>query len=358
MRARLVGLGQWLPDEVRLNDSWPVTFTDRYLERQGDRTLVDVDPATAEHEARQIVGRHLKSEQNDPFLGAVARHVAPDEVGAAEAEYLAARAALDDAGVEASELDAILSWALVPDHWMPSSACEVAARLGARRAFACTLDAACASPVAQLAFAASLIESGRAKAVMLTQSHLASRVFPLEHPASPSVGDGATAMLVIADERGGIDQTHLVTHGEHHRAVMWCRSKDPKQDTPWWREGSDMFMGSHDSNATRALIRDTVVFAQQTVRELCQIGRFDVEEIAALACVQPRKWVPHAVAESLGLNAACAPSTYTRVAHLGGAGAVANLIAARDAGLLESGRRAVMYAQGAGFTRGAVAVRC
>jgi 3-oxoacyl-[acyl-carrier-protein] synthase III len=100
------------------------------------------------------------------------------------------------------------------------------------------------------------------------------------------------------------------------------------------------------------------VFAQQTIRELCQLGQFDVEEIAALACVQPRKWVPHAIAESLGLKASCAPSTYTRIAHLGGAGAVANLIAARDSGLLKPGSRAVMYAQGAGFTRGAVAVRC
>jgi 3-oxoacyl-[acyl-carrier-protein] synthase-3 len=358
MRARLVGLGQWLPDEVRHNTTWPAAFSDHYLERQGDRTLVDIDADTSQHDARKIVGKHLQLEQNDPFLGAVARHVAPSDVGAAEAEYLAARAALDDAGIAASKLDAILSWALVPDRWMPSPACEVAARLGAQSAFACTLDAACASSVAQLAFAASLIESGRAKAVLLTQSHLASRVFPLDHPASPSVGDGATAMLVVADQERGIEQTHLVTHGEHHRAVMWCRSKDPSQDTPWWREGPAMFMGSHDSSATRALIRDTVVYAQQTVRELCALGGFEVDEIAALACVQPRKWVPHAIAESLGLDAARAPSTYTRVAHLGGAGAVANLIEARNSGLLKPGSRAVMYAQGAGFTRGAVAVRC
>jgi 3-oxoacyl-[acyl-carrier-protein] synthase III len=52
-----------------------------------------------------------------------------------------------------------------------------------------------------------------------------------------------------------------------------------------------------------------------------------------------------------------APQTFERYAHLGGAGAVANLIAAREAGLLGPGALCVMYAQGAGFTRAAAAVR-
>ena len=57
-----------------------------------------------------------------------------------------------------------------------------------------------------------------------------------------------------------------------------------------------------------------------------------------LASVQPRRWVPAAIAEGLGLPARVAPQTYDRYAHLGGAGAVANLIAARDAGLLRGAR--------------------
>jgi 3-oxoacyl-[acyl-carrier-protein] synthase III len=356
MRARLVGLGRWLPEEVRDNSAWPAEFVERTLARQGDRTLVEVARDQNEDRARAIVGRHLQAEENDPFLGALTRHVANDHVSASDAEYEAARVALHDAGVDGASLDAVLSWALVPDRWMPSPACEVAARLGATRAFASTLDAACASPVVQLEVAAGLIESGRARSVLLTQSHLASRVFSMEHPASPSVGDGATAMVVVADELGGI-VSHLVTQGEHHRAVVWCRSKDPAQDTPWWREGGKMFMGSHDSAATRALIRDTVVFAEQTVRDLAARGGFAVEEIAALASVQPRRWVPEAIAEALAMDVTRAPNSYQRLAHLGGAGAVANLIEARDRGLLKPGSRAVLYAQGAGFTRGAVAVR-
>ena len=116
-------------------------------------------------------------------------------------------------------------------------------------------------------------------------------------------------------------------------------------------------MGSHSPEATRRLMQDTVLVGATTVRELGARARFDVSEIALLASVQPRNWVPSAIAEGLGLPASVAPSTYRRFGHLDGAGAVANLLAGREAGLLRPGSLAVMYAQGAGFTRAAAAIR-
>jgi 3-oxoacyl-[acyl-carrier-protein] synthase III len=75
--------------------------------------------------------------------------------------------------------------------------------------------------------------------------------------------------------------------------------------------------------------------------------------VDVLATVQPRRWVPAAIAEGLGLAAERAPQTFDEYAHLGGAGVVMNLIAARDAGLLQRGATVALYAQGAGFTRAA-----
>jgi 3-oxoacyl-[acyl-carrier-protein] synthase III len=164
-------------------------------------------------------------------------------------------------------------------------------------------------------------------------------------------------MLVVDSERPGILLTHSVTHGEHYDSVLWCRSKLAAEDTPWWEAGGPFFMGSHDAESTRQLMQDTVKVGATTVRELAERARFDVREIAALASVQPRRWVPGAIAEGLGLAPELAVSTYERYAHLGGAGAVLNLLEAREQGLLESGSLAVMYAQGAGFTRAAAAIR-
>ncbi|MDF3066681.1 MAG: 3-oxoacyl-[acyl-carrier-protein] synthase [Polyangiaceae bacterium] len=357
MHAKIAGLGQWRPEGVRRNEDWPAEFVLASKRRQGDRTLVDVPTEGEPDQHRAIVKRHLAAEEGDPFLGGKERRIAEAGASSAEAEALAGKAALVDAGVDGAELDAIFSWALVPDRLMPSNACRVAQRLGATRAWAGTTDTACASPVTQLTLAAALIESGRARTVLLTQSHLVSPTFPLMHPASPCVGDGATAMLVTASETPGILLTHSVTHGEYYDSVLWCRSKDSAADPPWWEAGGAFFMGSHDQASTRQLMQDTVKVGATTVHELAERARFDVREIAALASVQPRRWVPGAIAEGLGLSPEIAVDTYESYAHLGGAGAVANLLAARERGLLKAGALAVMYAQGAGFTRAAAAIR-
>ncbi|HEY8946253.1 MAG TPA: hypothetical protein VIM73_18510, partial [Polyangiaceae bacterium] len=312
--ARVAGLGQFLPEYVRYNSDWPDSFVEASRRRQGDRTLVELRFEDESDPARRVARRYLSGEADDPFLGCRERRVADASTGSAEAEALAAQAALTDAGLAAGEVDVILSSALVPDRLMPSNACRVAHRLGATRAWACTVDAACSSPVAQLAMAAALVESGRARTVLLTQSHLTVRTFPLSHPASPCVGDAASAMVVVTSDRAGILGTHAVTHGEYYDAVLWCRDKEPQRDPPWWEAGGPFFMGSHDGSATRQLMHDTVPIAAQTIRELVASQRLDVERIDVLASVQPRRWVPPAIAEALGLDPSIAPQTYERLA--------------------------------------------
>jgi len=357
MHARIAGLGAWFPAEIRLNSAWPRAFGEQSQKRQGDRTLVDVPTEAGRDPSTQIVARYLAEEAGDPFLGSIERRVADAAMTASEAEAEAARSALADAGIDAAEVDAIFSWALVPDRLMPSNACRVADLLGTRKAWAASVDSACASPVSQLGLAAALIESGRARHVLLTQSHLATRTFPMTHPVSPSVGDGATAMLVSAAPEPQIQKLHSVTHGEFFDAVVWCRGKTDETDPPWWEAGGPFAMASRSPEATRALMHDTVPTAVRTVRELAQIQGFSVDAIELLLSVQPRRWVPLAIAEALGLSAQVAEQTYQRYAHLGGVGPVVNLIAARDAGRLKPGTQVVMYAQGAGFTRAAISLR-
>lgn len=355
MRARIAGLGAWFPEKVRRNAEWPEAFLQASRARQGDRSLVDV-PSDASDPTLRIVQRYLAEEEGDAFLSSRERRIADDTLTSAEAEAHAGRAALADAGLEASELDAVFSWALVPDRVMPTNACRVGTLLGAERAWATSVDSACASPVTQLDLAAALIESGRARHVLLTQSHLATRTLPMMHPVAPTVGDGASAMVVSASEKPGILRMHAMTHGEHHDAVVWCRGKTDDSDPPWWQAGSPFAMGSRNPEATKRLMQNTVPTAALTVRELAQRAGFSVDSIETLVSVQPRRWVPLAIAEALGLKPSTAVETFQRYAHLGGVGPVVNLLAARDAGRLQPGSRVVMYAQGAGFTRAAVAL--
>jgi len=352
VKARVSGLGLWVPPEVRTNDAWSPAFIAAARER-GDRLLVDIPAAGDGLDA--ITAGHLAAEAADPFLGAVTRHVSVDEP-AWRAEAAAGAAALADAGIAGEDLDAVLSWSIVADRPMLPSATRVAHELGARRAWATGADSGCASALVQLDLAAALVESGRARHVLLTQSHLITRAFPLGHPASPGVGDGATAMVISASESAGILTTCSTSQGEYWDAVTWVRG-EAETDTPWYEAGGPFGPGSRNREGAKALMQHTVRFGVDTIREACRRAAVRPEAIGALASVQPRGWIPGAIAEGLGLDPALAPTTYARLAHLGGAGVVANLAACREAGLLRPGTLVALYAQGAGFTRSATLLR-
>jgi 3-oxoacyl-[acyl-carrier-protein] synthase-3 len=353
MKARVSGLGEWLPQQVRENSAWPAEFVERARVSQ-TRELVDVDASAFSPEDR-IALRHFQLEATDPFLGTTRRRVAAEGTTAPEAETEAAREALSDAGLAASELDVVISWAAVPERIVPPSAAKVAHLLGADGAYAIGMDAACATPIAQLEMAAALIESGRARHVLLTQSHLVTRTFALMHPASPNVGDAATAMVVSASERPGVQLTHARTHGEYYASVTWCRGKD--SDPPWWEAGPAYYLGSQNRQQAQELVRGTVRIAAETLRETLTRARLPLEAVDVLASVQPRRWIPQAIVEALAAEGSLfAPQTFDELAHLGGCGLVTNLLAARRAGALEPGCQSLLYAQGAGFTRAAALV--
>ncbi|MCA9633048.1 MAG: hypothetical protein KC766_35595 [Myxococcales bacterium] len=351
MKARISGLGEWYPDTIRENSDWPLEFVER-AKKSSQRELVDVP---IEDDPREALGkRYLAAEASDPFLGARQRRVAPAEVDSCLAESKAGAAALADAGVAPDQVDVVMSWAAVPDRVVPPSAPRVADLLGIRGAVALGLEASCATSVAQLGLAAALIESGRARTVLLTQSHIMTRAFPMMHPASPNVGDAATAMLVSAGERPGVGLLHAVTHGEYYPAVTWRRGKDC--DPPWWKAGPDYYPGSLAPELARSLIAQTVHIGMTTVTQLLERARVRTDEVKLFASVQPRRWIPNAIAGAAGLDAANVPVTFDRYAHLGACGVVSNLLEARRLGQLDPGTRSVLFAQGAGLTRAAILV--
>jgi 3-oxoacyl-[acyl-carrier-protein] synthase-3 len=286
--------------------------------------------------------------------------VADESATACEAETEAARVALADARIEPRDLDYVISWAAVPDRPTPPSAPRVAHLLGATQAMAMGLDVGCATIAGQILIAASLIDSGRARYVLLTASHLITRAFPFAHPASPTVGDTANALVIGPSERAGILAVYGASHGEYYDAVTWRRSKE--HDTPWYQAGGAMYLGGYDRAGVKRIIQDSVRFGAETVKEAVRRAGLTLSDIDVLASVQPRRWLPSAIAEILGLPPEIAPQTFDEFAHLGGCGVVTNLLEGRRRGLLSpetvgSPITVCMYAQGAGFTRAAVVAR-
>jgi 3-oxoacyl-[acyl-carrier-protein] synthase-3 len=353
--AAIVGIGTWLPEQIRTNAAWPPAFFER-AQQPGDRTFNDI-PAPLDARAAAIVERDLAAEALDPMLGASRRHLAEANLSSAEAEAHAGRAALADAGIDAADIDLVLSYAIVPDRVAPQTGPAVAHLVGAHRAQAIAIETACASSLSQLEIALAYVRSGLAKHVLLTQSHLVLRAFPLLHPACPGLGDAASALVVSSGPGLSILSTFGQTHGEHATSVCWVRGGDDASDTPWWRAGGDLRIGSRRPEAAKFLMRETVSFAADAVKQAARRAQIDVERIAVLASVQPRGFIPGAIAEHLRLGRERAVGTYHEIAHVGACGPVFNLRAAREQGRLEPGALVALYGQGAGFTRAAALLR-
>jgi 3-oxoacyl-[acyl-carrier-protein] synthase-3 len=352
-RAAIVGLGRWLPETVRRNDFWPADFASGAGRKE--RVLTDIISRQSDPYA-PIVQRHVQAEAGDPFVGTRERRIAPRRFESREAEARAAEAALADAGLSGSEVDVVLSYAATPEQPAIISSHWIAHRIGARGAMALGIEAACASALVQLKLAQGLVASGQAKVVLGTQSFLMTRTMPERHPASPNIGDAATAFVVTASERQGVRAVVSISHGEYHDAVVWDRQEqDP---APWWEPGGAMRILSHDLETAESLVARTVQFGVDTIgRALAEAGATAVE-LDALVTVQPRSWIAAAVAEGLGMDPARAVTTFDELAHVGACGVVANLIAARERGLSGPGRTVACYAQGAGFVRAAAVLDC
>jgi 3-oxoacyl-[acyl-carrier-protein] synthase-3 len=349
MRAGIVGLGRWLPDSVRTNDAWPPEFVAAHGKR-ANAEFTDVRTNPSGDAIDKLVASYVAAEAGDPFVGTVERRVgAPGETLEA-IEIAAARAALEDAGIDGRKVDLVISHAAVPDRTMPATAPAVAYAVGATGALGIGMEAACASAVVGLDLAAAMIETGRARHVLLVQSHLVTRAVPMGHPASPNLGDAATAIVVGPVERGGVLATRAVSHGEFYDAVVFARRAG---EAPLYEAGGSMSLGSNAPEKAVQLVRDTVRIGAKTVREALDRAGLGPGDVDLLTSVQPRWWVPRAIAEAAGIDPRVAVDTFAKYAHLGACGPVVNLIAAREAGRLGRGARAVVYGQGAGFTRAA-----
>ena len=354
MTVAISGIGTWLPDTVRTNAEWPSDFGASRGAGGLDRAFNDIPPS-ADPISAAILERDLEREARDPFLGGVRRRVSDLSTTAPLAEAAAARAALADAGIAASDVDLLMSYAFVPEALIPPTGCTVAHLIGANRAHVIGVDTACASAIAQIEIACAYLETGRARVALLTQSHLLLRAMPMLHPACPGLGDGATALVLTRSSHGLLVRaTYGVTHGQYASAVTWVRGNGEPGQPPWYLAGGDFRLGSpmlHDQ--VKLMMRETVSFGSLTVREAAARAEIAVDRIAVLAAVQPRGFIPGAIAERLGIDRERAVTTYEDIAHVGACGPVFNLHRACERGLVKSGSVVALYGQGAGFTRSA-----
>lgn len=131
------------------------------------------------------------------------RRFASDEEGASTLGAGAAQRALECAGLEANDIDLIICATATPDRIFPSTASLIQAQIGASRAAAFDLGAACSGFIYGLVTARQFVASGLYRRVLVVGSEVYSRILDFtDRRTCVLFGDGAGAVVVEADANG------------------------------------------------------------------------------------------------------------------------------------------------------------
>lgn len=261
------------------------------------------------------------------------RRIAAAGEGVVDLAAAAASRSLEAAAVDPGAVDLVLVATMSHDQLSPAAAPLVADRIGATRAGAIDLDAACAGFVSAISLAASQVESGRAGTVLVVGADLMSRLLDPDDRATAALfGDGAGAVLLRAAEAPGrIGPVVLGADGARSGLVTASRAEAIIR-----MKGPDTFRQAVDrlSEATLAAVAADGVA---------------LEEIDVFVYHQANKRILEAVGERLGLNSRRVVDCIARYGNTSAATVPIALAEAAEAGMLVDGARVLMAAFGGGL---------
>lgn len=179
--------------------------------------------------------------------GIITRRRAGADTDVVDLSEQAARLAVADAGLEPSEIDAVLLSTVTYFHQTPAAAAIVADRIGASPAAAYDISAACAGYCYGIAQADALVRSGAARNVLVIGAEkMSDFIDPTDRSISFLLGDGAGAVVVGPSDTPGIGPTVWGSDGEKAPMIGQTHSWQEafRDHTPWptlRQEGASVF---------------------------------------------------------------------------------------------------------------------
>ena len=289
-------------------------------------------------------------------VGIRERHLVDTGVATSDLAVEAAKKALAERGIDASDLDAIIVGTVTPDMFFPSTACLVQHKLGAKNVWGFDLSAACSAFVYALQTGAQFVATGSHKKVLVIGADVMSSIIDYADRATCVIfGDGAGAVLLepAEDESLGlIDFLHEVD------GAGGCSLYMPGggSQNPSTHETVDKKM--HFVHQDGAAV---FKFAVRKMASLCEeiLKRNNIKggDIDAFIPHQANRRIITATADRLNMRP---ESVIINIESYGNTTAATIPLAmetARQEGRLKKGSLVLLASVGAGFTSGATLLR-
>lgn len=344
----ILGIGAYLPPEVRTNDWWPAETVARWMEARARQLAALRDaPPPATPAMAAVIGA-MTSQAADPFRGIRERRVLSPALSATDMEAAASCDALARADVAPSEIDLLLVHSAVPEHLLANAACTLHHRLELpTRCLALEAQASAYSFLGQLALADGMLLAGRARFALLVQSTVASRLIDRDDPVSPAFGDGATAVVV------GARPTGLTLLASTHRADG--RIPDSLVASVRGGRWHDGIPHLHVANPAgeRQLMLETVDHGVDVISDVLASVDRSASEVSFFASHQGTSWLRRLTQEHAGLDDAASLDLFPETGYLFASSIPLVLGTASERGLLRRDTLALLFGGGTGITYGA-----
>jgi len=324
MKSRIIGTGSYLPENIRTNYD---------LEKMVDTS----------HD--WIVAR----------TGIEERRIAADDQCTSDMATIAAQRAMDMAGVAAEDIDLIVMGTITGDYPWPATACIVQANLGANKAFAYDVSAACSGFLFALSSANDFLLSGHGKRALVIGAETFSRsVDWTDRNTCVLFGDGAGAVLLEAQEGdSGVLSCHLHSDGKYQELLY----------QPGFGARYPASVEGIEAKLPFIKMQGNEVF-KVAVRSLTQVSK---EALSAngYTSADVKQFIPHqanlrileATTKRLGLTKEQSFINVHKYGNTSGATIPIAIDEAYHQGLLKEGDLILSAAFGGGFTWGSTLIR-
>ncbi len=323
MKARITGTGSYTPSRI---------MTNAELERM---------VATSDEWIRERTGIRE-------------RHIAASGEACSDLAVQAGRRALAAAGIAASDLDLILVATCTGDYPLPATACLVQHQLGATKAAACDLSAACCGFVYALSVADAYVRTGMRHVLVIGSEVMSAITDWTDRNTCILFGDGAGAAVVSASEgERGILSTHLRSDGSLCEliAVPGGGSRTPPSEKVVAERTHFIKMKGNET------FKVAVRTLEEIARETLEANQLQVEDLDLYVPHQANVRILKAVMERLGLPIEKVMLNLERYGNTSAASIPIALDEAVRAGRVRDGSLVMLGAFGAGLTWASALIR-
>jgi 3-oxoacyl-[acyl-carrier-protein] synthase-3 len=267
----------------------------------------------------------------------------------------ASREAIERAGIDPADIDLILCATVTPDQILPSTGCLIQAQLGAHKAAAMDIVAACSGFLYGLSLADAMIRGGQVKTVLVIGAEILTRYVDYTDRATCVLfGDGAGAAIVgQVEEDRGILATKIRSDGRYEEQLYAPGGGTKGGFTAETIARGDHFFKMKGNEVFKVAVRSMSDISKDV---LCQAG-LKTEDVDLFIPHQANQRITDAVANMLNVDQSRVYSNIAMHGNTSSASIPIGLDECVEAGRVKKGDVILLASFGGGFTWGGVVMR-